>query len=589
MEQFIKDGRFHCHTSNSNKDSFMTERQLVQKMKSLGARAVALTDHGNMMGIRAFLDECKKAGINGIPGVEAYVSEHEFEGVSDEPSYRKHLILLAADNIGLHTISLMVTESNRHIELSKAKLNYPLMNKKMIEGFIGEGTPGHGHVIVTSACVGGVLAGKLFESRDAEKKYSEINKKLSIHHEAEKNIKTSEAKISGLQENKTIQQGLAKKTYKAKEKNAMRIKDEEQRKWALLTIEKEKEESAKAAELVKKFTSEISMLKKQVTAYKKNLLSPVIMEQYSKENEKLSAMIMDEKSLKKSLTEEALWYDRTAGHGNFFIELQYHGIAEEKQVMPILSEIAEENSIPVIAANDEHMAEREDYKARKYLNAMRFGNFAYGEMRGDETEYYVKSDMELMSWLCKILPENIVKKAMSNLAVIADRCHVEFKKAPHYPKYDPKLTSEETCRLLESFTRKGVEEKYPDWQNHPEWEARLQHELNVICTMGFADYFLIEQDFLQIGRKIGHMPEARKEWLRKNLKNLTLEEIIRYIEEDQSMPGLTIGPGRGSAAGSIVCYALGITSIDPIRYDLLFERFLNPERVSMPEIIGRSA
>lgn len=113
---------------------------------------------------------------------------------------------------------------------------------------------------------------------------------------------------------------------------------------------------------------------------------------------------------------------------------------------------------------------------------------------------------------------------------------------------------------------------------------RLEYELNTIINMGFSDYFLVVQDFLDTGRKIGHMPDERIDYLKTHIYDMTLQEMHDYIEADQSYPGMTVGPGRGSAAGSIVAYLLGITNIDPIENGLLFERFLNVERVSMPDI-----
>lgn len=137
-------------------------------------------------------------------------------------------------------------------------------------------------------------------------------------------------------------------------------------------------------------------------------------------------------------------------------------------------------------------------------------------------------------------------------------------------------------KLLVVKTLEGIRKRYPEVTDHIRHQT--EHELNTIINMGFSDYFLIVQDFLDIGRRCGYMPDDRLNWLREHYQELSINEMNDYINEDQSMPGLTIGPGRGSAAGSIVTFALGITSIDPIKEGLLFERFLNPERVSMPDI-----
>ena len=137
-------------------------------------------------------------------------------------------------------------------------------------------------------------------------------------------------------------------------------------------------------------------------------------------------------------------------------------------------------------------------------------------------------------------------------------------------------------KLLITKTLKGIPNLYSEITE--EIKDRVWHELNTIINMGFSDYFLIVQDFLDLGRRCGHMPDERLAYLSEHHEEMTISELNEYINADQSMPGMTIGPGRGSAAGSIVAFALGITSIDPIKNGLLFERFLNPERVSMPDI-----
>ena len=144
-----------------------------------------------------------------------------------------------------------------------------------------------------------------------------------------------------------------------------------------------------------------------------------------------------------------------------------------------------------------------------------------------------------------------------------------------------KLTDSDELLIKRSI--QGISWRYP--KQFPEDHVkRLEYELNVIMTMGFSDYFLIVQDFLDLGRRIGYMPDSRIEYLKKHVYEMSIKEMFDYINADQSYPGLTVGPGRGSAAGSLVTFLLGITNIDPIENGLLFERFLNTERVSMPDI-----
>lgn len=148
------------------------------------------------------------------------------------------------------------------------------------------------------------------------------------------------------------------------------------------------------------------------------------------------------------------------------------------------------------------------------------------------------------------------------------------------------LTPSDT--LLIKQTIEGVNRRYKDYPenklSNEDLIARLNYELQTICSMGFADYFLIVSDFLTLGVKLGHMPDDRLDYLRQHISEMSIEEMTAYIEEDQTFPGLTIGIGRGSGAGSVVAYALNITNIEPTQYNLLFDRFLNPERISMPDI-----
>lgn len=139
-------------------------------------------------------------------------------------------------------------------------------------------------------------------------------------------------------------------------------------------------------------------------------------------------------------------------------------------------------------------------------------------------------------------------------------------------------------QILIDKTMEGVRKLYPGFDRDPGLQKRVDYELETIMDMGFTDYFLIVQDFLDVARKAGHMPAERLASLKEKMGKMTPEEMLAYIEADMSMPGMTVGLGRGSAAGSVVAYALGITSIDPIPNGLLFERFLNPERVSMPDV-----
>ena len=234
------------------------------------------------------------------------------------------------------------------------------------------------------------------------------------------------------------------------------------------------------------------------------------------------------------------------GEKNFYVEIMDHGIREEKIVMPRLISLAREMNVPLVATNDCHYLEEKDADAQEVLLCIQTGKTLddANRMRMDTRQLYVKSEDEMRT-LFAACPD-----AVDRTQEIADRCNVEFEfgvtRLPHYPVPE----GETALSMLTRLTHEGLRERYPDAKETDEPWQRLNYELNVISSMGYVDYFLIVWDF------------------------------IRYAKSQ----GIMVGPGRGSGAGSIVAYSLGITMLDPLKYQLLFERFLNPERVSMPDI-----
>lgn len=240
----------------------------------------------------------------------------------------------------------------------------------------------------------------------------------------------------------------------------------------------------------------------------------------------------------------ALEYQEIFGKDNFFLELQDHGILEQKRVNEALVRMSRETGIPLIATNDSHYIYKEDAVPHDILLCIQTGKTVQDEnrMRYEGGQFYVKSPEEMYA----LFPEQ--QEALQNTARIAERCHVDFVfhdlKLPRFDVPQGKTAPQ----YLRELCYAGFERRYPTPQ--PEWKERLEYELGIIETMGYVDYFLIVWDF------------------------------IHYAKEHD----IIVGPGRGSAAGSMVSYCLDITTIDPLRYDLIFERFLNPERVSMPDI-----
>ena len=241
----------------------------------------------------------------------------------------------------------------------------------------------------------------------------------------------------------------------------------------------------------------------------------------------------------------ALEYQDIFGKDNYFIELQDHGLAEQKQIIPELIKIAKEIGAGLVATNDIHYLTKEDafYQDVLMCIAMKKTVDETDRMRFETSEFYIKSE-DQMRELFSYVPE-----AIENTARIAERCNVDFDfNTRHLPKFDVP-DGRDAFDYLNELCVEGLKERYGD-RVSDELKERLNYELSVIKNMGFIDYFLIVRDFI-------------------------------HFAKTHEVP---VGPGRGSAAGSLVSYTLGITSIDPIKYSLIFERFLNPERVSMPDI-----
>ncbi len=250
------------------------------------------------------------------------------------------------------------------------------------------------------------------------------------------------------------------------------------------------------------------------------------------------------KGLYEDAKKQALKYLDCFGEGNYFLELQDHGMPEQATVNTALMQMSKELNIPLVATNDVHYTYAEDVEPHDLLLCIQTGKKVTDEdrMRYEGGQYYVKSEEEMRA----LFP--YAQEALDNTAKIAERCNVEIRfhetKLPHYEVPEGYTSVSYLHKLCED----GFAKHYPN--DDGTLMARMKYELEIIEKMGYVDYFLIVWDF------------------------------INFAKSNDIM----VGPGRGSAAGSIVSYCLHITNIDPIRYQLLFERFLNPERISMPDI-----
>lgn len=296
----------------------------------------------------------------------------------------------------------------------------------------------------------------------------------------------------------------------------------------------------------------IAMLSKAWTEgfYTKPRIDRELLEEYNDGLVALSACIAGE--IPRALIagdydrakEKTLWYKSVFGEGNFYLELQNHGIREQQQIEPLMIKLSQETGVPLVATNDTHYVNKEDSKTQQILICVAT-NTTIGQEKSLEfqtEEFYLKSEEEMKSLFSHI------PQAIENTQKIADMCNFDFEfgntKLPHFEVPDGR-------DHFEWFKEQCYNGMYRNYGENPptEYFERLDYELGVINEMGYVDYFLIVHDF------------------------------IRYAKSR----GIPVGPGRGSGAGSLAAYCIGITGIDPMKYNLLFERFLNPERVSMPD------
>ena len=241
----------------------------------------------------------------------------------------------------------------------------------------------------------------------------------------------------------------------------------------------------------------------------------------------------------------ALYYRDLFGEGNYYIELQDHGLEEDRVVLPALIRLARETGIPMAATNDAHYIAKEDAKMQSILLCIQTGKTIADadRMEFQTDEFYLKSTEEMYD-LFAMVPE-----ACENTNRIAEQCNFQFTFGETKLPYFKAPGGMENQKFFEKLCWEGLEQRYPGHSGDEALRERLQYEIDVVKKMGYTNYYLIVYDFINFAKS-------------------------------RDIP---VGPGRGSGAGSLAAYCVGITDIDPIRYNLIFERFLNPERVSMPD------
>ena len=388
----------HTHTDmGSAKDSILTVDEYLKTAIEMGARSVSVTDHAYMYGVLPLYKACETYNaehkdadpIKCIIGVEFYVCE-DVEDKTKKKHTRLHLIAYAKDEKGYKTLCSMVTKSNTR-KIVAGKNEYPCISKKILEEYMGPGTEGHDHIILTSACIGGVVAGIMYESENEKKNVDGFNGKLKSLNYLRDSLDNQNKLISSLDEQIEKLSAVANKKYGKRQQALKKHPDEE----ALKVLEKEMKETELAAAEVKRIKAQKKNVQKgltEITNQVKNLmpkndsdvdyftlqslaadeLCDTLIGYYERVIKEASESIVDDNNVEDAFKKEMLYYENLAGKGNWFIEMQFHGVANEKKYMHVLAKLANELDMPLVAANDAHMSTRDKVMARKIVNGLRF-------------------------------------------------------------------------------------------------------------------------------------------------------------------------------------------------------------------------
>ena len=625
--------RLHAHSDayySGMGDGAQTIFEYVQAALEQGATAIALTDHGNCANLVDFYLYCKGndvdhkrlpegTTIKPILGVEAYITTEGFyDGIGLDAlsgtEIKQHAVILCKDYEGFQAMSRFVSECNRNLDDKRR----PVGTEEMLRTYFGPGSPGYGHVICSSACMGGILATPLSYNDKLQKQIDKIERRIQASvsriptefFDAEERIKTVNEQIDSLKAQIDDLTPVATKSYRSaksiikKEPDpAIRERLQEELDLEIFETNQAKTDIAELKAEIKRLRDSLKMDREIYNKHKAKL------ETITNNQESISLLrshMKSEEQLIEDTKAVALRYREIFGD-DFYGEIQYHGDETEARYFRGVIQVAEELGLELIATNDEHIARPEDIKRRELMrNIGRIGKGSYQPAEQMDKELYYKSGDELAEYLKQVYPEEVVDRAMRNIDVVCEKCNFDLPitktvkphkidrtedmsnevyeqlvqkeqervdainaQVPnnlHYPEYrdaDRHLrelaetgmthgvtTMDGKVTFDIDFRRGGIQNRYGDKWNES-YQERMDYELDVIAKMGYASYFLF---------------------------------IADVICACKGLDGFHIGPGRGSGAGSIVCYLSGITELDPIKYNLLFERFLNPARVSMPKM-----
>ena len=565
----------HLHTNASLSDGAQSFERALKTAEERGMTAIAITNHGNAADLVHAWHWMKEHPLNVrlLFGIEAYIGKETnlYDSEEKESIVRQHLVLLARTNAGYQDFCRFISDTERN----KDTKGFPVGTMDMLRKHFA----GKDGVICSSACFAGPIAYELLYNDKIQKEINKIRNRMKRSMEAlgEDYIKTKErvgaadAEIALKQDEINELEPVAKKKFAEAKKVIKAETDPETKERLQDELDVEILQSKEAKNRIAELKAEIKTLKDKVKDDRKYLTSKKNSVATLEANEEAIKTLESNKRAEDEMYENAkkvaLEYQEIFGRDNFYIELMYHGWDEEAYIAPKLVQIAKEIGAKTIATNDVHMAYPDDFKTREYIQ-----NIAgisqkreYRKLDEHDKELYLKTAEEKYEMLCQVIDEADAYDAIVNSGKMVKR--IEFSDISsfghHYPTFldaDVSLkelaeTGRVTAKLKDGreieiqTERGGIKKRYGNKWNE-DLQKRFEYELSVISQMEFSSYFLYIADVLC---KCKHL----------------------Y--------GTPIGPGRGSGAGSIVCYLTTITELEPIELNLLFERFLNPSRVSLPK------
>lgn len=574
----------HLHSKDIY-DSDNPAEDVCKRLKELGRKTVFLTQHGVAAMTWDFKNAAKKYGLKFVPGIETYFQHTAYveNGLMQESNMEqvKHLILHAKNDEGWKAICMAISDGQR-------ENGYCLMNDEILKKYF----LGNQNVIASSACIKGVIATSFRANEFIEREIAKIQRTMDRNGISSNvsNLSLVEEKLRTLNQQidkKKIELENAKKLSKTKfiaRAKMISLMDELMANAERERIEADKKTVENAKNMIPVITAEIKKLKTRASILNKEVKQKTVDAEKSSEYLGRISELEKNKKTEEEMLEDArkemLFFNNIFGRDNFFAEIQYHGMVDEKEIYNKIVTLARSMNIPIVATNDVHTVtnSNEELLKRMIMKSLRFEKWQ--PLQDSERELYIKTSDEMKAMLSMAFAQDVIEEAFENSLYIASVCNVEFKITNHFPKIFKGESEEYTNDVFIKELQDGINRLYPNGLSQ-EYQERLDREIQIIKKMGYVDYHLVVQDFNRYAAEYDSIPP-------EEIANAPIEkEALRKWKQEKGYTtpvGIANGTGRGSAVGSLVCQLLGITHLDPIKFELLFERFLNPERVSLPDI-----